>query len=228
MLDTGLLLSGAAAVAAMWLAARVMALPWAPGDVLDRLLLPGIVGLLAGRVAAVLLDDPTSIGSLRAFLVIRGGVELWPGAVAAAAALAISLRRAGEPVTASVAALAPVVIVGYGAYEASCLLREACYGPHAAVGLRPDGLSEPMVPLGVVVGAAIVGVAAVLARREPTPLLTVASATLAVAAARSAASVWLPRIGDGLTRPHRESLAVAALAAVAGAVLVVRERRPLA
>ena len=36
-----------------------------------------------------------------------------------------------------------------------------------------------------------------------------------VGLARSVASVWLPRLGDGLTRPHRESIAVTAVAAVA-------------
>jgi len=213
MLDTGLLLSGVVVVAAMWLVVRWIDLPWPPSEALDRLVAPAMVGVLIGRASALVLDDPTSLRSLRAFLVVRGGVELWPGAAAAAAVLAASLRRSAEPVLTSMALLVPVALVGYGAFEATCLLREGCYGPESAIGLRPDGLTTPMVPLGVVVGVALVAVASVLAARaDRPPVETLAIALLAVAGLRSIAAIWLPRLGDALTRPHRESIAVAVIA----------------
>ena len=213
MLDTGLLLSGVVVVVAMWLVVRWIDLPWPPSEALDRLVAPAMVGVLIGRASALVLDDPTSLRSLRAFLVVRGGVELWPGAAAAAAVLAASLRRRGEPVLTSMALLVPVALVGYGAFEATCLLREGCYGPESAIGLRPDGLASPMVPLGVVVGVALVAIAWVLtARAERPPVETLAIALLAVAGLRSIAAIWLPRLGDALTRPHRESIAVAVIA----------------
>ena len=212
MLDTGLLLSGVVVVVAMWLVVRWIDLPWPPSEALDRLVAPAMVGVLIGRASALVLDDPTSLRSLRAFLVVRGGVELWPGAAAAAAVLAASLRRRGEPVLTSMALLVPVALVGYGAFEATCLLREGCYGPESAIGLRPDGLASPMVPLGVVVGVALVAIAWVLtARAERPPVETLAIALLAVAGLRSIAAIWLPRLGDALTRPHRESIAVAVI-----------------
>lgn len=211
MLDTGLLLSGAAAVTAMWLAARWLV--GRPSDALDRLLVPAMVGILAGRAAALVLDDPTSLRSLRAFLVIRGGVELWPGLAAAVAAAAIAARRAAEPVLDTLATLAPIALVGYATFEATCLMREGCYGPNTALGLRPDGLPEPMLPLGVIVGAVLVTVAVVLARGNLRPGLVVVGTVFALGATRSIAAVWLPRIGEELTRPHRESLAVTGLAA---------------
>lgn len=218
MLDTGLLLSGAAAVVAMWLAARALGAAWTASETLDRLLLPAVVGILAGRAVALVLDDPTSLQSLSAFLVIRGGVEFWAGAVAATATAAVAARRAGELALSTLAKLAPVALVGYAAFEASCLVREGCYGPHSAVGLRPDAISTPMLPLGVLVGMVLAAVAVLLGRRvfEP-PVVSVALVALAVGLTRSVASVWLPRLGDGLTRPHRESIAVTGIAA---AVLV--------
>lgn len=216
MLDTGLLLSGVVVVAAMWLAARWLRLPWEVSEALDRFVAPAMVGVLVGRASALVLDDPTSLRSVRAFLVVRGGVELWPGAAAAAVVLASSLRRRAEPVLATMALLVPVALVGYGAFEATCLVREGCYGPESAIGLRPDGLTSPMVPLGVVVGLALVAVAAALAARAyRPPVETLAIALVAVAGLRSIAAIWLPRIGEALTRPHRESIAVAFVAAVA-------------
>lgn len=229
MLDTGLLLSGAAAVAAMWLAARSFGTAWTASETLDRLLLPAIIGILAGRAAALILDDPTSLRSFRAFLVVRGGVEFWAGVAAATATAAFAARRTREPVMSTLAKLAPPALVGYAAFEASCLLREGCYGPHSVVGLRPDGIVEPMLPLGVLVGAALAAVATLLGRRgfEP-PLLTVALVALAVGLTRSVASVWLPRLGDGLTRPHRLSIAVTGAAAVVLVVTHLSRRRAAA
>lgn len=213
MLDTGLLLSGAVVLAAMWLAARRLRAPWPASDVLDRLLLPTIVGLLVARTVALVLDDPTSLRSVRSFLVIRGGVELWPGLAAAVTTLAVSLRRAGEPVLDGLARTAPIALIGYAAFEATCLLREGCYGPHSTIGLRPDGIGTAMVPLGVLVGIVLVAVALLVDRRTTDPpMLSISMALLAVAATRSVAAVWLPRLGEELTRPHRESIAVAVLA----------------
>jgi prolipoprotein diacylglyceryltransferase len=225
MLDTGLLLTGAAIAAVAWLAARwaaptATAPAWDANDTLDVLLWAGMVGLLAGRAAAVLLDDPDSLQSLGTFLVIRGGVEMWPGAAVAAIVLAVSLRRRGAPVIVHAALMAPAALAAYAAFEASCIVREGCYGPRAAVGLRPDGLDTTMVPLGILAAVALVGVAVLLARRPAAPpLARVLMGLAAVALVRSVASIWLPRIGDELTRQHRTSILVLILS-VAGLVAV--------
>lgn len=228
MLDTGLLLSGIVVVGAMWVAARLLRLPAGASATLDRLLSPAIVGLLAGRAVALVLDDPTSLGSLRSFLVIRGGVEFWPGAVIACAVLAISLRRAGAPVDITMAQLAPVALIGYGAYEATCVIREGCYGPATSLGLRPDGLTTRMLPAGVLVAIFLIAVAVVLARHfSAAPVATLAVSAAAVSGARSLASVWLPRLGDELTRQHRESIVVLVMAVAALLALQLSHRSAL-
>lgn len=53
------------------------------------------VGLLVGRITTLALDDPNSIGSPLDMLVIRSGVEFWPGMAAAARVAAWQARRQG-------------------------------------------------------------------------------------------------------------------------------------
>lgn len=227
MADRGLLLSGIVIVALLYAAAR-----WLPAgrfersEVLDHLVVPVVAGVLAGRAVAAALDDPASLRSLRAFLVIRGGVELWPGVAAAAVVLAVGLRRRGEaePIVEGVAALAPFLLVAYAGYEATCVLRNGCYGPASPVGLVPDGLQTRQFPVGLVVAAVVAALAWRLATWSTIAGVKLVVAVGGVAAARAVASIWLPRLGDGLTRPHRESIAIAVVAS--GTALVLWRRGP--
>lgn len=212
MLDVGLLVSGIAIVAVVWAAAR-----WtAPGlfernEVIDRLTIPLIAGVLAGRLAAVVLDDSTSLGSIRVLLVIRGGVEFWPGVAAAGLTLMIGLRRSRCPQPALyAAALVPYLLWVYATYEVTCLLRDGCYGPASPVGLVPDGLSARQFPVGVAAGLAV-GVLGLVVHRlwALSPVTKIAVSVGGVAAIRAVASIWLPRLDDGLTRQHLQSVAVA-------------------
>lgn len=224
MIDTGLLLSGALAAVAMWLAARRFLPDRQASGVVEDLLMAALCGVLAGRAVAAFLDDPASLRSLRAFLVVRGGVEFWPGAAVAAVVLAIQAVRGGDRALASIAALAPVALVGYAAYESTCLVREGCYGPAAPVGLRPDGLTTTMIPGGVVVGIAV-GAAAAASMRLRQPPVRLLACVAAVAGARSVLSIWLPRLTDALTRPHRTSIVMALLASGGLVALVLTQRR---
>lgn len=229
MLDVGLLASGITIVAVVWAAAR-----WtAPGlfernEVIDRLTIPLLAGVPAGRLAAVLLDDPASLGSVRVLLVIRGGVEFWPGVAAAGLALVIGLRRSRCPQPALyVAALVPYLLWVYATYEVTCLLRDGCYGPAGPVGLVPDGLNARQFPVGVVAGLAV-GVLGLVVHRlwALSPVTKIAMAVGGVAAIRAVASIWLPRLDDGLTRQHLQSFAVAiAVAAGLGVAHLTRRVR---
>jgi len=229
MLDTGLLLTGAL----VWLVVSVAA-RWAPAAVLDRaeivdrLVVPAIVGLLAGRLVAVVLDDPASLGSLRAILVIRGGVEFWPGVAVAVVTLAWTLRRQRLDLRLALGDLAPFLLWGYATYEAACVVRDGCYGPVSAIGLVPDGLRTRMFPVGVVVGLVVFGLGFALRHLWTwSPTAKILAAVGGVAAARSVASIWLPRLGDEPTRQHLESVAVtlSVAAAVIITLVVARVRR---
>ncbi len=192
-----------------------------PVAFLDVALGPAFVGLAVGRLTTLALDDPNSIGSISDMLIIRSGVEFWPGLAAAVAAVAVSANFGLVPIGRRLADLAPLAMIGYAGYEAACTFRDGCFGPDSPFGLRPRGLTTAMLPIGwlmaATVAVAAVGVHALAARRRP-PLLVVGAGMFAVAAVRAIGSIWLPHVGDGLTRQHVSSIAVSSIAAVAIAV----------
>lgn len=217
MIDFGLVVSLIVAIGVP----ALLAARWTSGGesstFLDDVTAPLLVGVAVGRLVTLALDDPSSIGSLSDMLVIRSGVEFWPGVAAAVAVVAWQARRAGRPLAARLAALAPLALVGYALYEAACVFRDGCLGPVAAVGLRPPGLRTTMLPIGWFMAAATVAGAVLVQRRRDRvrPLVSVAAAAVVVASVRSVGSVWLPHVGEGITRQHRTSIALLALATVA-------------
>lgn len=226
MIDRGLLLSGVVVVLVLLAADRWTGLPTRQrGELFDQLMLPTLAGILFGRVTAAGLDDPTSLRSLRALLVIRGGVEFWPGVLVTILLLALQIRRRRGPVSFGLADVVPYLLWGYAAFEATCLVRDGCYGPLTSFGLRPTGLQSRMFPIGLVVAGVIATCAFVIQRLwSVSPWLRVVLAGATVAGARAVASFWLPSLGPGLSRPHLESLAVA-VACLAAAVLLLARRR---
>ena len=218
MLDIGLFGSGVVIWVVLTLAAR-----WAPlpddgaRPVVDRLMMPALAGLLVGRLVAILLDDRNSLRSIPAILVVRSGVEFWAGVVALIALLIWSGRR--QDPWRSLAELAPFLLWGYAAYEAGCVVRDACYGPASPVGLAPSGLRTRMFPVAFVVAATVAGLGVMVHLWwSLSPKAKVLVAVGGVGGVRAAASVWLPHIGSGLTRQHLESLGVTALTALVGVV----------
>ena len=229
MIDFGLLMSVIVALAAPTLAARIWPLrTFEPGtNVLDAMVLPAATGLVTGRLVTLALDDPRSIGRIADMLVIRSGVEFWPAVLAAALVAAWSGRRERIEPLARLVDLAPLALVGYGAYEAACLVRDGCYGPVSPVGLRPDGMSTTMLPIGLLMAAGVVASAAAVRhlRLVWSCGAIVAAAVALLAIVRGLGSIWLPRVGDILTRQHRTSLVVAIVAAGVCLVQVLVGRR---
>ncbi len=199
-----------------------------PVSFLDVALGPALAGLGVGRITTLLLDDPNSIGSVSDMLIIRSGVEFWPGVAAALAAAAVSARLASVSVGRRVFDLVPLAMVGYAGFEATCVFRDGCFGPASRIGLRPPGISTTMLPIGwfmaVAIAAAAVGVHA-LAVRGRSSASVVAVATATVASVRAIGSIWLPHVGDGLTRQHLTSLVVVFAAALAVVVAGAAKRR---
>ncbi len=229
MIDFGLLLSAIVAVgtpalvAHRWVPAgpnatvetRSVGRPFVETSFIDVVLAPLLLGLAVARVSALALDDPSSLLRLGDVLIIRSGVEFWPGVVAAAALLSLQARRSGHSALVRLAALAPLAMVGAAGYEATCVVRNGCFGPVSSVGLRPDGVTTTMLPIGWLVALAMVGGAVALQHTAKSlePLVVIALAALVVAGTRAIGSLWLPHLGRGPTRPHVTSIVVAVLAA---------------
>ncbi len=227
MIDVGLLGS----IAIMVIVASVFVKPWPIGTatptVLDIVTVPLLVGVLVGRLTSMAFDDPASLTNIRDVLVIRGGVEFWAGAAAGAALLVMQARRDDIRAEELLAAIAVPALLAWSAYEATCVIRDGCPGPIASVGLRPTGLLQPVFPVGLAVATVAIAGAALLRaaqRRGASSTTTVVVAIGLVATIRSVASIWLPHVGDHLTRQHRTSIAVGLLAWCALAVILVRAR----
>ena len=224
MIDFGLVFSLIAAIGAP----AVLAIRWGSyddGGFLDDVTVPLLVGLVTGRLVTLALDDPNSIGSLSDMFVIRSGVEFWPGAAAAAGVVAWQANRAGGSPMQRLATVAPLALVGYAAYEATCAFRDGCLGPVSPVGLRPPGLQTTMLPVGWLMAAGTLAGAVIVHRLKDSvrPAVVVVAALIVVAAVRSLGSLWLPHIGGGLTRQHRTSVAILVVA-TAGLLVMFSSR----
>ena len=195
-----------------------------PVGFFDVAVMPAFAGVAVGRLA---LDDPSSIGSISDLLIIRSGVEFWPGVAAGIVAVLVGAHRGLVEPHKRLAELTPLAMIGYAGFEAACIFRDGCFGPESAIGLRPPGVATTMLPVGWLMAAAI-GVATLgvnaLVRGDRPPLVAAVASVMAVASVRSVGSIWLPHVGDGLTRQHLSSIAVA-LASLAVACIVLARRR---
>ena len=227
MIDVGLL----ASVAILVIVPSVFVRPWpasaAAVGFIDVSSGGLIIGIVVGRLVAVAIDDPGSLTSLGDLVVVRSGVEFWPGLAAGVAWMAFGARRDEVAPSRRLAAITAPALVAWACYEATCLLRDGCPGPLSSIGLRPDGLVNRMLPIGLVVAIAAAGAAIVLRRlhrRGMADLEVVTLTITAIAAIRSLASIWLPHIGARPTRQHQTSIAV--LIAASTAFVVLRARLP--
>lgn len=226
MIDVGLL----ATIAIVLIVPSVFVQPWPQSAAVTGLLDTAggalLIGLVAGRLTAVAIDDPGSLTRIGDLLIIRSGVEFWPGVAAGIAWIAARSNRDHIAPIQRLAALTAPALVAWACFEAACLVRDGCPGPLSTFGMRPDGLVQRMFPVDVLAAAAGIG-AAVATRyfhRRGMPsaqVVTLAVALLAVI--RSAASIWLPHIGNGLTRQHKTSLVVAIIAPAAFVAIRIRD-----
>ncbi len=226
MIDKGLLLTLAVIAVSLVVAMRI----WPPRTV-DRSTMAdlatsvGVLGVVVGRLFFMALEDPGGLTRIGDILIVRSGMEFWAGALAALAYLVWTARRRELPLWPLLADMAPYALIAYALFEASCLVRGGCPGPASSFGLYPEGFANRVFPVGLAVALAIaawVPVVRHLGRAHPRP--AVAATVAVVAGVRAVASIWLPRVGEALTRQHRTSIVVAVLALAATVVLAVRSR----
>jgi len=241
MIDFGLLTSMILAVGVPSLFANRMGLGNRPEPIagvearsdsfLDLALLPALMGVIVGRLTTLAIDDPGSLGSIPDMLIIRSGVEFWPGLATATAIVAFGARRRfGSDAAIYLATILPPAMIGYGIFEACCIFRDGCFGPQSRVGLAPKGLTTTMFPVGIAMGVAVLASAWLIfllsTRRSLQAPLSMSIGLFAIALVRTAGSYGLPHIGSGITRQHQTSLVVLALAVVSiGAQVLFSWRR---
>lgn len=214
MIDLGLLVSVMIAMSVPSAFQRRLGVR-APDSLFDLMVGPGIAGVLGGRAVAAALDDPNSLTNLKDFLVVRAGVEFWPGVVAAALWLALRAHRDCDALPYRLAQISGPAVIAYGFYELACVVRDDCFGPPSVVGLRPSGLGTVMFPVGLAMGLVLVVGGAAVARLWTggwSALRVVMVSVGMVAVVRSVGSFWLPDLAPGLTRQHQQSIVMAVVA----------------
>jgi hypothetical protein len=230
MIDSGLLISIAAVVGTVWVLARLMQpRTMAATDVVDSALTGVVAGIVTARVVAMAFENPAGLSRLGEVMLLRSGLDFWPGVITGIVTLAFLGRRAGVAVGPRLADWAPFGLCAYAAYEATCLARDGCFGPRSPIGLRPAGIGSRQFPVGLAVAAAVVVLAMVVrwlaaGSAHPTLLLAVGG----LAAIRFLAAFWLPRVTLGPTRQQTESLLVLVFTGAATVVLASSLRRTLA
>ena len=103
----------------------------------DVLLGAAIVGLVVGRLAAMILTGANPITHPADMILIRGGVDTGFASVGALLYLAFALRRGGWR---AADAMAPAALAGLAGWQGGCLFRGTCLGTRSEL---PWALSEP-------------------------------------------------------------------------------------
>jgi prolipoprotein diacylglyceryltransferase len=183
VIDLGLIWTLVAMGAVVWAFGRIAdPVTLERGSLVDTMWLPLLVGAAVARFVYLLLAGALVSTGIGGFLLVRNGVSFWPGLVAGCAVVIAAARRERVDPWMRVADLAPVALAAYGAFEATCILRDGCYGPITVVGLTPSGLTQPQFPVGIVVGGAAVASAVLLERWWELRPRTVALAALGTVA----------------------------------------------
>lgn len=158
------------------------------------------LGLLVGRIGAMIGDGVNPITHPADILIVRGGVATGPATVAALAAMAW-LGRAELWQTAD--SLAAGALAGLGGWHAGCLVRDACLGtpsdlpwavaqPGGTVTRHPVEIYAALLFLG-----AALAIAAWRRLRSPYPGVPAAMALATAGLVRLATEPLRPSLGDG-------------------------------
>lgn len=126
-MELTLLAAALTGAAACWIALRLLAgrIPPSVRRPFDLLVSAAAVGLLCGRLAAMVGDGLNPLTRPLDVLAVRGGVDTGFAALGALGALAWGVGRPPAP---ALDAVAPAVLAGLAGWHAGCLWRGACLG----------------------------------------------------------------------------------------------------
>lgn len=122
-MEFSLLWAALTAVATAWLGLRI----WderLPDRPMDHLITAAVIGLVAGRLVAMVGDGVNPLTHPADIIIVRGGVETAAASLGFIATLVWGARKASGAVD----AMAPAVLLGMAGWHAGCLWRDTCLG----------------------------------------------------------------------------------------------------
>lgn len=204
---------------------RYAPVPGAPENLGDVVLTGAMVGLFAGRLAAMIGNGVNPLTNPGDILIVRSGVATGWATLAAIAWVIVATRPAG---LAALDAAAPAALVGLGGWHSGCLVRDACLGTPTGLpwGMHLAGSDVSRHPTELYAALLLVaaGIALWLLLRHRNRRIGVAAGlTLAVAAGiRLGTEPFRPALGDGPLWWYVAGIGIGLVTASAAAV---RHRR---
>ena len=193
-----------------WEAARGNAAGCA-ADLWDVGIAAAVVGVFAGRLAAMLADGVNPVSHPADILIVRAGVATgWAALAGIATALWLG-RRDWWPV---LDGMAPAAVAALAGWHLSCVVRDACLGSPTTLpwGWSQSAGSVTRHPVEIYAAVALAVVAAALAwwkaRRRPAPGAVAAVALLAAGGIRLATEPLRPALGPGPVAWYLAAMAV--------------------
>ena len=172
-------------------------------DLWDLALTAAVVGLVVGRVAAMVGDGVNPMTNLADLLIVRGGVATGPATVAAILTIAWMGRH---ELWAVLDGLSAAAVAGLSGWHAGCLARDACLGTPTGLpwGATLSGSSVTRHPVELYAAIALALVAGALAlwkmRGRPIPGVPAGLALAAASLVRLATEPFRPTFSGGPIR----------------------------
>ncbi|MEA2000672.1 MAG: prolipoprotein diacylglyceryl transferase family protein [Actinomycetota bacterium] len=168
----------------------------------DVALTAAIVGVFAGRVAAMIGDGVNPITHPADLIIVRGGVATGPAAVAA---LATVMWIGRHELWGVLDGLAAAALAGLGGWHAGCVVRDACLGTPSDLpwALAQEGSTVTRHPVELYAALILFSGAALIAlwrmRGRPAPGVPAGLALALAALTRLIAEPMRPTLGGGPT-----------------------------
>ncbi|MGB8361421.1 MAG: prolipoprotein diacylglyceryl transferase family protein [Acidimicrobiia bacterium] len=158
-MEFSLLWAALTAAAAAWLGLRIRD-EHLPDRPMDHLITAVVIGLVTGRLVAMIGDGVSPLTHPADIVIVRGGVETVAASVAFIAALVWGARKTPGAVD----AMAPAVLLGLAGWHAGCVWRDTCLGTPSSLpwawaqtgSLVTRHPVELYAAVGLVVGAIVV------------------------------------------------------------------------
>lgn len=199
---------------ALWIGTKI----WdegSPDDAFDRLVAATLVGLIVGRLAAMLVQGVNPITHPLEFIVVRGGVSTPAAAIGSVGWLAWRSRHE----IAKLDALAPAALFGLAGWHAGCLWRSACLGTASSLPWAWSSETSDITrhPVELYAGLFLVVAAFAVARLGRRVLLRTGVALALAGLARLATEPMRPSLTGGPVEWYGLSIALGLGVAIWGA-----------